>query len=122
MLPDQGSRDALIGVVRVIASLSGDAAHLLPYLCDCRYTTSDWTTMVIDPVEGLLDRWQQRDEQAAIALLLPAWRGNFGLTDGWTDVLHALHELPVAVALPDDERKVLASVAANIEEAIRRRR
>jgi hypothetical protein len=76
---------------------------------------------VINPVEGLLAEWDRHGENAAKAALSPSWRSNSGLTDGWADVLRALQALPQMVSLPDEELAVIASVAARIDQAIRRR-
>jgi hypothetical protein len=83
--------------------------------------TSEWTSAVINPVEGLLVEWDRRGEEAAQAALSPSWRGNSGLTDGWADVLRALQALQQMVDLPDNELAIIGSVAARIDEAIRRR-
>jgi hypothetical protein len=49
-----------------------------------------WQKDVLEPVEGLVERWTAEGNEAALAALLPGWRGNNGLTDGWFDVLAAL--------------------------------
>jgi hypothetical protein len=48
---------------------------------------------VIEPIDALIDEWCERREVKALALLLPAWVDNFGLTDGWARVLDALIDI-----------------------------
>jgi hypothetical protein len=48
---------------------------------------------VINPMEAMIDSWCDRRDLKALAILLPAWVNDFGLTDGWTDVLDALLDL-----------------------------
>ena len=83
---------------------------------------TEWQRSVLDPVEALLGHWEERGETAAVAALLPAWRANFGLTDGWYDVLDAMRAVPEVAALPPDEAATLAKVSHRIEVALRDRR
>jgi hypothetical protein len=84
--------------------------------------STEWQESVLDPIEALLGRWEERDESAAVSTLLPAWRANAGLTDGWWDVLNALHAMPDVANLPPEEQETLNAVADRIETALRNRR
>lgn len=64
-------------------------------------------------------RWEERGESDAVATLLPAWRANAGLTDGWQDVLAAMRAVSERVALPHGEAVTLEGVARRIELALR---
>lgn len=83
--------------------------------------TTEWQRSVLDPVEALIGLWAERGEREAVATLLPVWRANAGLTDGWQDVLAAMRAVPLRVSLPDDEAETLASAADRIESALRNR-
>ena len=83
--------------------------------------TTEWQRSVLDPVEGLIGRWEERGETEAVAALLPAWRANSGLTDGWQDVLAAMRAVSQRVTLPGDEAETLASAADQIASALRNR-
>lgn len=83
--------------------------------------TTEWQRSVLDPIEALIGRWEERGETEAVAALLPAWRANGGLTDGWQDVLAAMRAVPERVRLPDDEAETLARAADRIESALRSR-
>lgn len=82
---------------------------------------TEWQESVLDPVEALIGRWEERGESAAMATLLPAWRANAGLTDGWHEVLAAMRQVPQRVALPEDEAATLDRAAKRIEAALRNR-
>ena len=77
-------------------------------------------TQVIDPMEALLTRWEQRGD-AALGWVLPAWRANSGLTDGWGEVVQAINAAAESCFLPGPERLVLRDVAAKISEALNSR-
>jgi hypothetical protein len=79
---------------------------------------SDWQTSVVDPIEALLQRWRKRGDSEALETLLPAWRGNAGLTDGWNAVLEALTATLDTDHLPSDEAEVVTAVAARIALAL----
>lgn len=81
-----------------------------------------WQESVVDPIEALLGVWEERGDTAAVSALLPAWRANAGLTDGWYDVLAAMRAVPQVATLAPDEAATLAKVADRIEAALRDRR
>jgi hypothetical protein len=84
--------------------------------------STEWQQSVLDPIEALIGEWEERGESAAVSTLLPAWRANAGLTDGWWDVLDAMHAVPDVANLPPEERATLEAVADRIEAALRNRR
>ena len=67
--------------------------------------------MADDPnetIRSLIDAWCERREYGALATVLPAWLGNNGLTDGWSDLHDALkHVYAMCIELPQDERDAL---------------
>lgn len=79
---------------------------------------SDWDSQVIAPVEGLIDRWTQDGNARALGLLLPGWRANGGLTDGWAGALNAVRATAASEALEGDDRAVLRDVAERIQHAL----
>lgn len=81
---------------------------------------ASWATEVIDPMEELLARWEQRRD-VALGWILPAWRANSGLTDGWADVLQAINAAAESCFLPGPERLVLRGVADTISGALNSR-
>ena len=80
-----------------------------------------WRDDVLSPVEDLLQRWTNRGDEHLVNTVLPAWRSNAGLTDGWADVLDALRSVLAAKELPPDEAATLGRVADRIERAILRK-
>ena len=80
-----------------------------------------WRKSVLNPIEHLLQRWADRGDEHLVARLLPAWRSNAGLTDGWVDVLDALRSITAAGVLPPDEAAIVAEVASRVERAILRK-
>ena len=82
---------------------------------------SDWSRDILEPIEQLIDRWTAEGNHAALDALMPAWRANSGLTDGWHDALAALRALPDHVALTTEETTTVSRVAARIEWALTHR-
>jgi hypothetical protein len=80
--------------------------------------TTEWQRDVLDPIESLIGTWEKRGERDAVATLVPAWRANAGLTDGWHDVLATMRAVPSRIALPDEELATLSRVADRIEIAL----
>lgn len=72
---------------------------------------------VVDEIPRLIDNWCGRRELRALALLLPAWHFNTGLTDGWGDVLDALKDVRSARLLPDEEGRVVDLAIVAVEKA-----
>ena len=79
---------------------------------------SEWDAQVIDPVERLVDQWRRGNNTVALDLLLPGWRSNFGLTDGWSGALDAVRDTAESDAVTPDERAVLKAVADRIKRAL----
>jgi hypothetical protein len=79
---------------------------------------SQWDEQVIDPVERFIDRWTRDNNAVALNTLLPGWRSNFGLTDGWSGALDAVRTTAESDAVTPDERAVLQGVADHIKHAL----
>jgi hypothetical protein len=79
---------------------------------------SEWQASVIEPIEALLERWQERGDTEPVQILMPAWRANAGLTDEWFAVLTALSATLDSAHLPSDEADVLRAVSARIKRAV----
>jgi hypothetical protein len=62
-------------------------------------------------IEFLVEVWCERKDYKPLALVLPAWINNNGLTDGWKSLLGALkHAYAECMDLPPDERDALKQV------------
>jgi hypothetical protein len=72
------------------------------------------------PLRGLVDGWCERRDLAPLALPLPAWLGNSGLTDGWAAVMEALRDLRARGGLPPDEQAVVERVLTRVESIVYR--
>jgi hypothetical protein len=79
---------------------------------------SAWQESVIEPIEALLRRWDERGDTEALQTLMPVWRANSGLTDGWYAVLAALSVTLDSAHLPSDEAEALRNVAARIKRGV----
>jgi hypothetical protein len=80
------------------------------------------TTDPNDTIRRLVERWCERKHYWPLALILPAWLSNNGLTDGW-EILHdALkHAYAMCSDLPSDERDALKQAYVAIDVAMRDR-
>lgn len=76
------------------------------------------------PVNGriarLIDEWCERRALGPLAVLLPAYTSNNGLTDGWAEVMEALHTLRASKQLPDDERRQIEELVVLVERMVYR--
>ena len=70
------------------------------------------------PLERLIDAWCDRRDLRPLALVLPAFTSNNGLTDDWANLMEALRSLRAARCLPDDEQALLEQVLNLVEKAI----
>jgi hypothetical protein len=79
--------------------------------------------MTIDPnnvIEFLVEVWCERKDYNPLALVLPAWINNNGLTDGWKTLHDALkHACSACIDLPPDERDALKQIHIEIEAVLR---
>lgn len=72
------------------------------------------------PVSRLVDAWCERRDLGALAVLLPAYTSNNGLTDGWADVMEALRTLRGSRRLPDDEQREIERLVVAVEQMVYR--
>jgi hypothetical protein len=72
------------------------------------------------PLARLIDGWCERRALGPLAVLLPAYTSNNGLTDGWTDVMEALRTLRGSRYLPEDEHRVIEDLAVIVERMVYR--
>ena len=79
---------------------------------------NQWNAEVIAPVEALIDRWTRENKSVALGRLLPGWRSNDGLTDGWHWALHAVRSAADSEAVAADEQAILRQVADLNEHAL----
>ena len=62
-------------------------------------------------IRSLVERWCDRRQYNALAIILPAWTSNNGLTDGWSTLRDDLkHAYAMCTDLPDDERDELKGI------------
>jgi hypothetical protein len=70
-------------------------------------------------LKALIDKWCARKEYSALALVLPAWISNSGLTDGWANLRDALkHAYVMLNDLPIEERALLKQFYVQIDYAL----
>lgn len=75
-----------------------------------------------DDIRQLVEGWCDRREYKPLAIVLPAWIGNNGLTDGWSDLRDALKSAyALCRHLPPDERDLLKKLYVNIDIGLRKR-
>ena len=75
-----------------------------------------------DTIRRLVDAWCERKQYGPLALVLPAWIYNNGLTDGWTILHDALkHAYVMCTDLPPDERDDLKRAYVAIDVSLRSR-
>lgn len=80
--------------------------------------TADVNTIMSE----LVDVWCDRRELRALSYVLPAWTGNNGLTDGWSQLRDDLrHAHAMCTELPRDERDKLKQAYVAIDVALRNR-
>ncbi len=72
------------------------------------------------PLNALIEAWCDRRDLRPLALLLPACTSNFGLTDGWTEVMEALYDLRARGRLPDDEEAEVERIIPIVERMVYR--
>ncbi len=69
----------------------------------------------------LIDRWCERRDYKPLAVLLPSWLANNGLTDGWANLAIALHRIAnMRDRLPDEERDLAKRLYVQVDAAVRR--
>ncbi len=72
------------------------------------------------PLNALIDACCARRDLRPLALLLPAFTSNFGLTDDWGRVMEALYDLRARGRLPDDERAEIERLIPLVEGMVYR--
>ena len=102
-------------VGRIVPHLTGDERGKIVQM------SANTMAPVIEPIETLITSWCDRRELKALAILLPAWVNNFGLTDGWTDVLDALVDLRGRPWLIESDRQVIEQAIVLVQRALDRR-
>ena len=75
---------------------------------------------VTSALRVLIDAWCDRRELRALALLLPAFVSNTGLTDGWAGVMEALYDLRSYRSLPTEEGDEIRRLIPIVESAVYR--
>ena len=73
-------------------------------------------------ISELVDGWCDRRELRCLSYVLPAWTGNNGLTDGWTQLHDDLkHAYAMCTELPPAERDKIKQAYTAIDVALRNR-
>jgi hypothetical protein len=72
------------------------------------------------PLERLIDAWCERRELRPLALLLPAYTSNAGLTDDWTRLMEALRDLRARGRLPEAEQAKIERLVPIVEAMVYR--
>ena len=80
--------------------------------------------MKTDPneiIRQLVESWCARLEYRPLAIVLPSWIANTGMTDGWSELHDALKlARAMCVDLPEQERTALQQAYVAIEIALRK--
>lgn len=79
---------------------------------------NDWETGVIEPMERLISRWTRHGNDLALGLLLPGWRSNVGLKDGWHATPDAVHAMAASDVVGSEVRGSLLDVAHRTKYAL----
>jgi hypothetical protein len=80
-----------------------------------------WASEVIEPIEVLIARWTATMHEDALALLLPGWWADDGLTDGWHRALAAVEATAASPLSSTDEATMLNAVASHIRSGLANR-
>ena len=72
------------------------------------------------PLNALIETWCDRRDLRPLALLLPAYTANAGLTDDWARVLEALYDLRARGRLPEQERSEVERIIPLVERMVYR--
>ena len=72
------------------------------------------------PLARIVDAWCERRALGPLAVLLPAYTSNNGLTDGWAEVMEALRTLRGSRQLPDDEHRQIEDLVVLVERMVYR--
>ena len=75
---------------------------------------------VLGPLSRLIEAWCDRRALGALAVLLPAYTSNNGLTDGWAEVMEALRRLRATRQLPADEQAEVERLVVLVEQMVYR--
>ena len=73
------------------------------------------------PLERLIGAWCDRRDLRPLALLLPAYTSNAGLTDDWARLMEALYDLRSRGRLPQDEQAEVERLVPIVEHMVYRR-
>jgi hypothetical protein len=72
------------------------------------------------PLERLIDAWCERRELRPLALMLPGYTSNAGLTDDWVRVIEALHDVRAQGHPPEDEQQEVERLVPIVEQMVYR--
>ena len=72
------------------------------------------------PLSRLIETWCDRRALGALAVVLPAYTSNNGLTDGWADVMDALRSLRATRELPAEEQAEVERLVVLVEQMVYR--
>ena len=72
------------------------------------------------PIARLVDAWCGRRDLGPLAMLLPAYVSNNGLTDGWAELLDALHTVRGSRRLPFTEHAEIERLVVLVEGMVYR--
>jgi len=75
---------------------------------------------VNDPLARLIDGWCERRELRPLAMLLPAYTGNAGLTDDWARLMEALYDLRARGQLSKEDQAEVERLIPIVERMVYR--
>jgi hypothetical protein len=75
---------------------------------------------VTESLGRLIDAWCERRELRPLALILPAYTSNNGLTDGWASLMEALHDLRARGGLREAEQAEVEQLVSVVEQMVYR--
>lgn len=73
-----------------------------------------------EPLAQLIDGWCDRRELRPLAMLLPAYTANAGLTDDWARLMEALYDLRAWRRLPREEQAEVERLIPIVERMVYR--
>lgn len=73
------------------------------------------------PLLRMIEAWCDRRDLRHLAILLPAYTSNAGLTDDWARIMEALYDLRASrVTLPDNELAEVERLIPIVEKMVYR--
>jgi hypothetical protein len=86
----------------------------------CGWMSESTENPVYGPLSRLVEAWCDRRELRPLAMVLPAYISNGGLTDGWADLMEALYDVRARGGLPPEEQSEVERLVPIVEQIVYR--